>query len=198
MIARLHGTVLSQSQSALVLDVHGVGYEVICSLGVLSQLHVGEEATLIIFTEMRENSIRLFGFTEQLEKTVFLFLMQVKGVGAKSASEMLSGIDPRELLRLIASGDVVALQKVKGIGKKTAERILVELKDRVMDQVGENRGVPPVLGSSGAADNDALAALEALGFRRAEAQEALQQALKELSTNDNAPGELVKQALRYI
>ena len=198
MIAHLRGIVLSQNQSALVLDVHGVGYEVMCSLGVLSQLQVGEEATLIIFTEMRENSIRLFGFTEQLEKTVFIFLMQVKGVGAKTASEILSSIDHRELLRLIASGDVAALQKVKGIGKKTAERILVELKDRVMDHVGENRGAPPVSGSSGAADNDALAALEALGFRRAEAQEALQQVLKKLGPNDNDPGELVKQALRYI
>ncbi|MBX7137261.1 MAG: Holliday junction branch migration protein RuvA [Oligoflexia bacterium] len=195
MIASLRGRVQEISGTTVTLDVQGVGYELICSLGALERLETGKDAHMVVFTDVKQDSIRLYGFSDKLEKQVFLLLTRVKGVGARSASEILSAVDKRELLRLIAAGNVLGLQAVKRIGKKTAERIVVELKDKVAEfALGnqlERMGVERV--TSGAMQ-DAIDALEALGFSRTEAEIAVGQ----VAGQHLEAGEIVREALRYV
>ncbi|MCO6429767.1 MAG: Holliday junction branch migration protein RuvA [Deltaproteobacteria bacterium] len=201
MIALLSGEVISTSGSAVTLDVNGVGYEVICSRGLLSQLSQGQKARIIIYTDIKQESIRLYGFEDELEKQVFLLLLQVKGIGARSSSDIISKLEKRELLRLVAAGDLTKLQAVKGIGKKTAERIMVELRDRVADYLLERkesqtinieieRQVLPV--------EEAAQALQALGFSRRDAEKAIENASKGCDLSRLGSGEVVREALRYV
>jgi Holliday junction DNA helicase RuvA len=201
MIGFLKGTVHSVSGDTVILDVQGVGYEVWASLASRERAVIGESASFVIHTEVQETMIRLYGFLDHLEKQVFHLLTTVKGVGAKSASEIISKVDKVELLKLIAGGDPVALQRVKGIGKKTAERIVVELKDKVGDYV---LAAPQSLSRqvevrvSNDPMGEALAGLMALGFPKRSAEEALAQAKAQgLSAGVDA-GEIVKQALRFF
>ena len=131
MISYLRGTVFHQSGTSITLDVAGVGYELVCSTSCLEAIAGEDEVQIIVYTDVREDAIKLYGFVDQLEKQVFQLLLKVKGVGAKSASEILSQVDKHDLLRLIGSGDSSRLCTVKGIGKKTADRIVLELKDQV-------------------------------------------------------------------
>ncbi|MBN8551200.1 MAG: Holliday junction branch migration protein RuvA, partial [Deltaproteobacteria bacterium] len=126
MFAKLKGIVDEVEASRVTLDVNGVGYELFCSGGCVSQLERGREAAIIVFTDVNENSIRLYGFADALEKQVFLLLTTVKGVGSRTAMEIVSCVDKVELLRAIAAQDLKRLQSIKGVGKKTSERIVVE------------------------------------------------------------------------
>ena len=202
MIASLRGVVSSLSPTGMaVIDVQGVGYEALCSGSCARSLQVGEEAQIVVYTDLtKEGAIRLFGFADTLEKRVFLLLTSVKGVGAKSASDILSRIDKRELLRVIGSGDVTALKDVRGIGKKTAERILVELKDKVSELIsGALSDRIEVEQGSDAPREDALAVLRALGFSEREARESLDQALRaDPGATGLDSGDLVKRALQYV
>ncbi|NLF25587.1 MAG: Holliday junction branch migration protein RuvA [Deltaproteobacteria bacterium] len=199
MIGALSGTVSDISGNRITLDVQGVGYELCCSRASLEKLVQGEEAALIVFTDVKEDSINLYGFEDRLEKQVFLLLTKVNGVGARTASEIISRMDKLELLRVIGAGDVARLQMVKGIGKKTAERIVVELKDRVAEfavEKGELQG-----GLSSSLDQpyeDAIQALVALGFSRKVAEQAVAQARAGLSSEHSDSGKIIKEALRFI
>lgn len=200
MIAQLIGVVYSVNGNQLTLDVNGVGYEVFCSRNALSLLRIGERATVIIYTDVREDSIKLYGFEDELEKQVFLLLMQVKGVGAKTGSDIISRIDKRELLRFIGAGDLNKLQAVKGIGKKTAERIIVELKDRVAEYALEKHALfnldVEIVRSEPA--GEAIEALQSLGFTRRDAERAVQSVGSSQELFKLGSGEIVKQALRHI
>ena len=197
MIALLNGTVDAVSGQTVTLDVNGVGYEIHCSRGCAEKLVPGERARIVIHTDVREDSIRLYGFEDQLEKQVFGFLTLVKGVGAKTAADIVSRVDKRELMRLIAAGDLAGLQSVKGIGRKTAERILVELKDRVAEYAADQRGAESVRPGA-AAELEAVAALQALGFPRREAERAVAAAGKELGPEAADTGRMIKEALRFV
>ena len=197
MISLLRGKVFAISGSEVTLDVQGVGYQVHCTQQCLAALIVGKEATIVVHTEMRDASIALFGFVDQTEKQVFSLLTRVKGVGARSASDILSLIDPQELLRSIGTSDVTRLQSLKGIGKKTAERIVVELKDKVSEFVAgasihglvEQEVMQP--------KQEAAEALIALGFSRRDAEKAIQQVDIGI-TGKSESGEIVREALRFI
>ena len=198
MIAFLRGVVQAMSGSMVTLDVQGVGYAVRCTRQCIAALATGDQAAMVIHTEMREGAISLYGFADQTEKEVFLLLMCVKGVGARSASDILSFVDKQELLRCIGSSDVTRLQTIKGIGKKTAERIVVELRDRVVEFASAvtPRGLAAEV-VAGTAIQEAEEALKALGFTRSDAERALAQIDSALIAA--APsGELVREALRYI
>ena len=197
MIARLKGVVEEISGSTITLDVHGVGYEIAASQGCLEGVSLGAEATIVIYTDVREDSIRLYGFHDHLERQVFLLLTRVSGVGAKTASDIISRIEKRELLRAIGEGDLTRLQQVKGIGRKTAERIIVELKDQVAEfaLAGRIERVAAPTGSGSTLD-DAIAALQALGFPRREAEQAVRRV--DGVTPNTDPGEIVRQALRFV
>ena len=112
MISSLKGTVAEISGAQVTLEVHGVGYELRCSQACLAALSEGQAAALVVYTDVKEDSISLYGFADRLEKQVFLLLTKVKGVGARTASDILSRVDKVELLRIIGAGDLARLQAV--------------------------------------------------------------------------------------
>ena len=198
MIASLTGIVSEIQGRTVILDVGGVGYEVRCSEGCLSTLVLGEKTKLVIYTEVREDAIVLYGFADKMEKQAFLLLLQVKGVGAKSASDIISRVDKLDLLRAIGAGNTALLQGVKGVGKKTAERIIVELKDKVSEFAMEQSPAGNVASSNNAVYDEALQALLALGFPKKNADIALKAALEGTLPGSLDSGQIVKEALRYI
>jgi Holliday junction DNA helicase RuvA len=198
MIARLTGQIVEKQATRLVVDVHGVGYEVHVPLSTFYHLpEPGGEVTLCVHTHVREDAIVLFGFATALEQLVFERLISVSGIGPKLALAVLSGIDPADFVRAVQSGDVARLTKIPGVGRKTAERIGLELKDRLKQpwaaDAAAAAGEP-----SGEAElrADLLSALLNLGYHRAFAEKAVDGALE-------APGErtferLLKDALRRM
>ena len=197
MISRLSGSVIEKGAHAIVLDVQGVGYEVLCTRAALERATSGAALTLVVFTDVKEESITLFGFADILERQVFLLLKRVKGVGSKTASEILSRVDKVELLRIIAVGDLAKLQQVRGIGRKTSERIVVELREKVAEYALEARA--STLEIEVLADEplrDALEALQSLGFSSKDAERAVRQAQAQVSPKD--VGELIREALKHV
>lgn len=200
MIGWLSGQVLEIVGSIVVLDVAGVGYEVTCSRRCLADLVPGERASITIFTQVREDDIRLYGFADRLEKQVFALLMEVKGIGAKTACEILAQLEKVELLRVIGRSDTSKLAALKGIGKKTAERIVLELREKVNEFIsGKVISGVEIAGPEGASSQDALDALQALGFSRRDAERALEEVRKLHGVIAGySTGDLVREALQYV
>jgi Holliday junction DNA helicase RuvA len=216
MIGRLSGRIDDIRGGNVVLDVNGVGYEVACSRACIDKLRLGDVATLITYTEAREDCLRLHGFADVLEKQVFSLLLKVKGLGVKSAVTVLSHIDKCELLRLISRGDIKGLSAIRGIGKKGAERIVVELRDKVKEfvsvekesyqgRLSSARRMETVDGAIVARDDveeEAFLALCALGFSRDVAQQALTQLKSNVQNADSSlyddAGAVVGAALKFI
>lgn len=200
MISQLRGTVIEMHSSTLTLDVAGVGYEVCASRGLIERLELGSTTQVVVYTDVKEDSIRLFGFADAVEKRIFMLLLRVTGIGSKTALDIVSAVDGRELLRAIGSADTGRLQAIRGVGKKTAERIVLELRDKVAELAGE------FIGESGQAPGmhdyfaDAIAALQALGFSRGDAEKAVRAAGDNgaLSSKVTDPGLIVKEALRFV
>ncbi len=198
MIASLTGRVEDLSLDIATVVVNGVGYEVQCTQSCAGALTAGKDAHVVVYTDVKEDSIRLYGFKDRTERQVFLLLLKVTGVGARTGVDILSRIDKLELLRIIGAGDATRLEQVKGIGKKTAARIIVELKDKVSEfaenTAGMYRAEPSELPE---AVRDALAALQALGFSKRDAERALAGAKGSIRSS-MSPGEIVRESLRYI
>ena len=177
MIGRLKGILVNKQPPWILLDVQGVGYEVEVPLSTLFDLPAnGQEATLLIHTVVREDAFLLYGFSREIERKLFRHLLKVTGVGAKLALGVLSGMNAEEFAGAITRNDISALIRLPGIGRKTAERLVIEMRDRLADgffegvaaggSVGQTGGVSPLAG----ADQEAMSALEALGYKPAEAQ----------------------------
>ena len=133
MIARLSGTLAEKREGEVVLDVGGVGYRVhVSGLCLASLPPAGERVALRTYTHVREDALDLYGFAGEEEEAVFRALIGVKSVGPRAAQNILSGIEPRELAVAVAGGDVARLTRVPGVGKKTAERLVVELKEKLV------------------------------------------------------------------
>ncbi len=205
MISRLHGEVVEIDGDGIVVDVNGVGYEVACTTALLSRLSLGTRAIFSVYTDVREDAIRLFGFDSVAERHIFLLLNRVSGMGPRSSLDVVSNVAIRDLLRAIGSGDVHALMSIKGVGKKKAERIVVELRDLVANMAGERadslRAMVSVERSAEppatAISSDAVSALEVLGFARRDAESAVSQALQGRGSVGDV-GELIREALRYV
>lgn len=194
MIARLTGVVEEKRDGAAVIDVGGVGYLVHLSAASLAALPPrGERATLRIHTHVREDSLDLFGFATEEEQEVFRALVDVKGVGPRAAQNILSGIEPRELAQAVAQGDVARLTRVPGVGKKTAERLVVELKEKL---VALARAAGPAKGKAGGLLDQLAQALVGLGYRPVQAEEAAQ-ALRD-EVEGRSLDELLREALKRI
>lgn len=142
MIAFVRGTVAALAPDLAVVEVGGVGLEVLCGPGTLAQLRVGQEATLATALVVREDSLTLFGFADEDERVVFGLLQTVSGVGPRLAQAALSVHRPDELRRAVATENLVALTKVPGIGRKGAQRIVLELKDRLGPPQGTGAAMP--------------------------------------------------------
>jgi Holliday junction DNA helicase RuvA len=194
VIARLTGIVLEKGEDFAVLDVNGVGYRVQLSAVSLAALPpAGEKASLRTHTHVREDALQLFGFATEEEEAVFHELVSVKNVGPRAAQNILSGIEARELARAVADGDVARLTKVPGVGKKTAERLVVELKEKL---VALARAAAPRAVPTTGPFEQLEQALLGLGFRPAQAEAAVE-ALRE-SASGKRVDELLREALQLL
>lgn len=160
MIGRLRGKIGEKGTDAALIDVHGVGYEVLLPLGTLASLPpVGESVTLYIHTHVREDDLKLFGFETKNDKIAFQTLIKVSGVGPKLALAVLGGLSGRELARVIDESDTKRLSAIPGIGKKTAERMILELGGKLVTADDGTAGAPSNVMS------DLSSALQNLGFK---------------------------------
>jgi holliday junction DNA helicase RuvA len=177
VIAHLSGRLLRKSPQEAIVDVQGVGYRVFIPVSTFYRLgDEGAPVSLLIHTHVREDALSLFGFESQGERTLFERLIDVAGIGPKLALNILSGIEAPELVEALRSADLARLTRIPGVGKKTAERLVLELKDKL-----------PVLGGAAPAPTiapqpvkeDLVSALANLGYSRAEAEKAVDPALRE-------------------
>jgi Holliday junction DNA helicase RuvA len=179
VIARLRGTLDALDEGHAVIDVGGVGYLVACPTRTLAALpRPGEAVDLLIETQVRDDSITLYGFRSGAERNWFRLLQTVQGVGARVALGILSALGPDELARAIAAQDKAALARASGVGPRLAGRIASELKDR-LTELPERAGAPspgPAAVELGAAAGDAVSALINLGYGRSEAHTAVAKA----------------------
>jgi holliday junction DNA helicase RuvA len=193
VIARLTGTVLEKHPNRVVVDVAGVGYDVLVPLSTFYGLgDAGARVQLRVHTHVREDTIALYGFASALEQDLFERLISISGIGPKLALAVLSGIDPGELVRAIRTQDVARLTRIPGVGKKTAERIGLELKDRLPHGIGPHGGPLDGAEEGGGLRDDLLSALANLGYQRAAAEKAVDAVLK------RTPDTAFEQALRDV
>jgi len=171
VIAHVAGEVVEKREGAVVIDVNGIGYLVHVSKTCLAALPPGQRVRLRTYTHVREDSLDLFGFATEEEEAVFRELLGVKNVGPRAALNILSGIEPREFAAAVASGDVARLTKVPGIGKKTAERLVVELKEKLVALA--NAASPRVGGKRLPIVEQLEQALLSLGYRPQQAAQAV-------------------------
>ena len=184
MIGFLSGKILEKDANAVIVDVGGVGYEVTIPLSTFYELgEVGSDVSLRIFTYVREDTLQLFGFKTMRERDLYLKLISVQGIGAKSGITMLSGMSADEIVAAIRSNNIVRLTAIPGVGKKTAERMVVELRDKIGElSAGASATTIATAGDDGAPNavfDDALSALVNLGYQRNAAERALHDAAKD-------------------
>ncbi|MBI4482120.1 MAG: Holliday junction branch migration protein RuvA [Acidobacteria bacterium] len=198
MIAQLTGKLLSKKPSSVIIDVHGVGYEVAIPLSTFYTLgDEGSSVSLKVHTHVREDAITLIGFHSQLEKELFLKLINVSGVGPKLGLLILSGMEPEQLVRAIRRSDLGRLTGIPGVGKKTGERIVVELRDKMVKlAVPEEEGAVPPLSEKDQVSEDVISALVNLGYQRAPAEKAVQEAARDGASREVQ--ELLKRSLRHL
>src|SRR5262245_4473012 len=179
MIAFLRGRVLDKQPNRIIVDVQGVGYEVHVPLSTYYDLgDEGAEATLRVYTHVREEALQLYGFLTPLEQQLFERLIAISGIGPKLAIAVLSGIETGELVTAIQRSDVARLTRIPGIGRKTAERIVLELKDRLAQLVVPVAvGVPAMASTGDRLRDDLLSALQNLGYHRPLAEKAIDSVL---------------------
>jgi holliday junction DNA helicase RuvA len=192
MIGRLKGSLIHKQPPWLVLDVHGVGYELEAPMSTFYDLpEVGREVSLFTHYAVKEDSVALYGFMHENERRLFRDVQKVSGIGAKIALAILSGSSVDEFARLVQSGDVTALCRIPGIGKKTAERIVVELRDRAADLMGG--GGLSMGANAGPADpvSEASIALQQLGYKPVE----ISRLLKVAEAGDSAE-DIIRKALK--
>lgn len=169
MIGRLKGTLVHKQPPWLVVDVHGVGYELEAPMSTFYDLpELGREVALFTHYAQKEDSVSLYGFLREGERRLFRDVQKVTGVGAKIALAVLSGTSVEEFARLVQAGDITALCRIPGIGKKTAERMVVELRDRAADFAGAGVTLAPG-GAPADPQSEAVIALQQLGYKPAEA-----------------------------
>jgi Holliday junction DNA helicase RuvA len=175
MIGQLKGQLLLKKPNMLLLDVHGVGYEVFIPLTSFYELPgEGSEVALKIHTHVREDALILFGFCSQREKDLFLKLISISGVGPRLAIAILSGAQVEELAQAIAESNLARLTAIPGVGRKTAERLVLELKSQVAPfLLPEQVGAAQAGGQPTALEEDILSALTNLGYPKASAEKAL-------------------------
>ena len=194
MIHHLKGQLVEKNPTYVVIDCNGVGYFVHISLHTFSLLNNDSEAIkLYTHLQVKEDSHTLFGFVEKSERELFRLLISVSGVGASTARTMLSSIEPKHIMEAIASGDVATVQSIKGIGAKTAQRVILDLKDKVLKVFGEGE---VFVSQSNTNKEEALSALETLGFARKPAEKVVDRVMKQ--TTDPTVETIIKLALKNL
>jgi len=184
MIAYLSGKLFEKEANSVIIDVGGVGYDVMIPLSTFYDLgEIGEDVSLRIYTHVREDAFQLFGFKTVRERELFLLLISVSGIGPKSAITALSGMSADEIIGAIRQNNLARLNSIPGVGKKTAERLVIELRDKiaklsaVASEEMKAEGIPQTSGDD--VYDDAISALVNLGYQRNAAEKALKQAMQE-------------------
>ncbi len=196
MIARITGLLVYKSVQAITVDAHGIGYRVFVPLTTFYELpETGEPITLHIHTHVKEDAIDLFGFHTPEERNMFQVMISVSGIGPRLAMNILSGITVADLVDAITGGNLRRLLNIPGVGKKMAERLVLELKDKVLklergQAAPHDRAVPR-------SQEDALSALVNLGYKSAAAREVIEKIMKE-TTEIPALDLLLKRALQQL
>lgn len=193
MITHIQGKLVEKNPTDVVIDCNGVGYHLNISLHTFSQIPDNENLRLYTYLQVKEDSHTLYGFSSLAEREIFKLLITVSGVGASIARTMLSSLSPKEVREAIATGNVPVIQSVKGIGAKTAQRVILDLKDKVLkvydiDEVSVNKG--------NTHKDEALSALDTLGFNRRQSERIVD---KVLSNQPDANVEtIIKEALKNL
>ena len=195
MITYLKGRLAFKDPTHLVVDVGGIGYEVKISLNTYSQVKDKEDILIQTYLHVKEDSHTLFGFYEQSEKTRFLDLLSINGVGPSTALMILSSLDAKELQAAIVQEDVKTIQSVKGIGGKTAQRIILELKDKMKKEGLLDKSVQIQPRFDNTLRSEALSALTTLGINKSIAEKTVDKILKEYGEEIKLE-ELIKYALK--
>jgi Holliday junction DNA helicase RuvA len=195
MIAFLNGLFAHKTASSVIVDVNGVGYEVHISLNTFSDIQHLDKGLLFTYYHLREDALTLYGFSREDEKTLFINLISVSGVGAATARVMLSSMKPEEIIRAITTSNVRQLESIKGIGKKSAERIILDLKDK-LSKIGAIVTQNNSTFKSNTLEQDALNALISLGISRAAAEQAVQRVMT--AEPDSRVEDIIKKALKML
>jgi Holliday junction DNA helicase RuvA len=195
MIAYLNGKLSYKSPAMVHLDVQGVGYEVQISLNTYSRIQALESCKLLAYLHIKEDAHTLYGFFDEAERSMFLLLMGVSGIGANTARMMLSSLQPEDIQRAIMMENEKMLESIKGIGAKTAKRLILELKDKFKKQ--KDIGYQISVTSNNTMQEDALNALVTLGIARNVAEQAISKVLKAEPLLEDLEG-LIKKSLKGL
>jgi len=193
MITHIEGKLVEKNPTDVVIDCNGVGYMLNISLHTFGQIPDKEHLRLYTYLQVKEDSHTLYGFSTKTEREIFKLLISVSGVGASTARTMLSSLNPEQVKDAIASADVAIIQSVKGIGAKTAQRIILDLKDKVLKVYGIDE---VSLSQNNTNKSEALSALEVLGFNKKQSEKVIE---KILAQQPDANVEtLIKDALKNL
>lgn len=193
MIAHIEGKLVEKTPTEVVIDCGGVGYHINITLHTYSLLPDSEKVKLFTYLQIKEDAHSLFGFVEKSEREIFKLLLSVSGIGASIARTMLSSMNPKQIIHAISVSDVVSIQSIKGIGAKTAQRVILDLKEKVLKLYNLDE-VSMVQNNTNKVE--ALSALEVLGFNTKLAEKAIEKILRE---NPEAGLEtIIKQALKNL
>lgn len=193
MITHIQGKLVEKNPTDVVIDCNGVGYLLNISLHTFSQITDQEFLKLYTHLQIKEDSHSLFGFSSLAEREIFRLLISVSGIGSNIARTMLSSLTPKQVREGIALGDVALIQSIKGIGAKTAQRVIIELKDKVLkiydiDEVSVSKG--------NTNKEEALSALEVLGFAKKQAERVVDKIV--MSQPEATVESIIKQALKNL
>jgi holliday junction DNA helicase RuvA len=193
MIAHLQGKLVEKSPTHIVIDCTGVGYHINISLHTYSLLPNTDFVKVYTHLQIKEDAHTLYGFIEKSEREIFRLLLSVSGIGAGIARTMLSSLDPRQITNAIASADVSTIQSIKGIGNKTAQRVILDLKEKVvklydLDELSINQ--------NNTNKDEALSALEVLGFVRKTCEKVIEKIV--LAEPDASVETIIKKALKSL
>ncbi len=193
MIAHIQGKLVEKNPTEVVIDCGGVGYHINISLHTYSLLPNTDQIKLFTYLQIKEDAHTLFGFFEKSEREIFKMLLSVSGIGASIARTMLSSLEPKQIIQAIASGDVGTVQSIKGIGIKTAQRVILDLQDKVL-KLYDLDEVSMVLNNTNR--DEALSALEVLGFVRKSSEKVVEKIIKE--DPDATVESIIKKALKSL
>ena len=199
MIDYIKGTITELTPTSVVLETGGIGYFINISLTTYSSLNKKEDAHLFVYEAIREDAHLLFGFMNRSERQLFLLLISVPGIGANTARVIMSSYSASEIQQMIAGGDVVSLNTIKGIGTKTAQRIIVDLKDKIL-KISDTDGSLPKGSTLGTGSNtlreETVAALTMLGFAAVASQKVVEKIIRENASL--TVEQVIKQALKML
>lgn len=193
MITHLEGKLVEKNPTDVVIDCNGVGYFVNISLHTFSEIPDKEHLKLYTYLQVREDAHTLYGFSSKTEREIFKLLISVSGIGASIARTMLSSLTPDQVKDGIASGDVALIQSIKGIGVKTAQRVIIDLKDKVLKVYGIDE---LSLATNNTHKDEALSALEVLGFNKKQSEKVVERILK--TQPDAQVEQIIKEALKNL